>query len=339
MAMAFAAVAFLPVRYVVEGVSMAPGLKAGEVVWSGWFPFGDRWRRPRRFTRWTVALADGTALKRVVGLPGEQLMIGDGDLVIDGRTVLKGPRLLAEMGAPVTREESAASPGHRDDERWSATPQEVLDDSGVEVVRSHVLLPVRDVGVAAVLQVMKLPPEGFVRVWVQVGSRLVPWRLTATGRHAIVAGRLDEHLVAAAWYLTAAGETRDTGRSCLPAGAPPRWQVAEPWPAEANDEPTSPQLAIRCAAPPHEAALEQATLWRDVFYRPGANGGLCWSLGPDECFLLGDQPVASTDSRQWGPIPLSRLRHPVVHMLRMWPTVETPRAHTTPPQVRQPPPE
>lgn len=306
-ALAVVALACLPVRYLVEGVSMTPGLLSGDVVRSGWFPLGDRWRRPQRFERWVVAATDGRAIKRVVGLPGERLAIRDGDLVIDGRTVLKGPRLLAGMGCGVADGEAAAGsrPG---DDLWSAAPREVLDDSGMERARSHVLLPVRDVGVAAVVLVRALPPVGFVRLRVRVGPRIVPWRLTATGRHALVAGRLDGQLVAAAWHLPAAPAAADAGRSCLPADPPQRWQITAPWPIDRGAESTSPQLAIGCDAPPDMVVLERASLWRDVLYRPGANGGHSWSLGPDECFLLGDHPVASTDSRQWGPIPLSRLR-------------------------------
>lgn len=288
---------------------MAPGLAAGDVVRSGWFSLGDRWRKPRRFERWAVAATDGTAIKRVVGLPGERVALQDGDLVIDDRTVLKQPRLLAELGLAVAPGEPPPVTGRRNDERWTAAPQEVLDDVGVEAVRSHVLLPVRDVGVAVILLVRELPVEGFVRVRVQVGSHVVPWRLTATGRHAIVAGRLDGHLVAVAWELVQAGASRNASRSCLPALPPARWQVAVPWFATGDDELASPQLAIMCEAPPDTVSLERASLWRDVLYRPGANGSHSWSLNADECFVLGDHPAASTDSRQWGPIPLSHLRH------------------------------
>ncbi len=314
VALAVAALTGPPVRYVIEGVSMAPGLLAGDVVRSGWFPLGDRWRGPRRFERWAVAATDGTAIKRVVGLPGERVTIDAGDLVIDGRPALKEPRLLAETGLVVARGTASSRSG---DELWSAAPREVLDDAGVDGVRSHVLLPVRDVGVAAILRVTEMPPDGPARVRVQVGARVIQWRLTATGLYAIVAGRLDGHLVAAAWHLTITGEPDDRIRSCLPADAPARWQLAEPWSATAVDELVSPRLAIRCEAPPDVVALERADLWRDVLYRAAARGTLTWSLGPDECFMLGDHPAASTDSRQWGPIPLTRLRHPVVHTLRM----------------------
>lgn len=305
--MATAVAASLPMRYVVDGVSMTPGLAAGDVVRSGWVPVADLWRRPRRFERWAFAAEDGIAIKRVMGLPGEQLTIRDGDLVIDGRTLLKGPRRLAAVAIPVGDAGSSATGPHPTGELWSAPSREVLDDVPADMARSHVLLPVRDVGVAAIVRVSVLPPTGFVRLRLQVASRVVSWRLTVPGRHAVVAGRLDGHLVAAAWRLSdVAG---DKMAACLPVDAPPTWQVAEPWPVADDAEPSSPQLSIATDSSSPAVALEHVRLWRDAHYRPGANGRHAWSLGPEECFVLGDHPAASTDSRQWGPIPRHRLRH------------------------------
>ena len=295
----------LPERYVIEGTSMAPGLLAGDVVRTSWLPLLDRWRRPRRFERWVVAATDGMAIKRLVGLPGERLAIRDGDLVIGDETVLKGPRLLAEMGSRV-----AAALDQADETRlsgaWFASPCEVLDhDAGVSA-RSQVLLPVRDVGLSAVVRVTELPPAGFVRVRVRVGSRVVPWRLTVVGRHAVVAGRLDGRLVAATWL---AHEAAKPSRDCLPDRAPDRWQVAEPWAQSDADSGMSPPLGITIEAAGSVSAMETVTLWRDSHYRPAANGRDAWSLGPAECFVLGDHPPSSTESRQWDAIPCSRLRH------------------------------
>jgi signal peptidase I len=297
----------LPEWYVVEGTSMAPGLLAGDVVRTGWLPVLDRWRRPQRFERWVVQATDGMAIKRVVGLPGERLAIRDGDLVIDDEPVLKGPRMLAEIGSRV-----AAASGHTGEtpggEAWCASPREVLDDEPAGSARSQVLLPVRDVGLAAAVRVSELPPAGFVRVRARVGSRVVPWRLTATGRHAVVAGRLDGRLVAAAWHTH---EQPEVARNCLPENAPEHWQLAANWAESEADGATSPPLGITIEASERESVLEAASLWRDIHYRPAANGLDAWSLGSDECFVLGDHPPSSTDSRQWGAVARHRLQHPI----------------------------
>ena len=299
-----------PLRYVVDGVSMGPGLLPGDVVATGWLPGLDRWRPPERFERWIVTLPDGsTGLKRVIGLPGETIKLLEGDLVADGRTVLKGPRLLAETGS-----EGAAA-----DERggvWSAAPAVVLDDAPFapgEV--SRLLLPVRDGGFAAEVVVSAAATRaGEVRARATAGPLTVVWRLRAAGRYAVVAGRLDGHAVAAAWPIVA----RDTGatldRHCLPAAAPDSWDVVRPWPAAtaaAGDE-RSPALTLAVTGsgePP--AVIERVRRWRDVLLRTAADGVAGWSLATDEVFMLGDFPSGSRDCRHFGPLDRPALRQRV----------------------------
>jgi type IV secretory pathway protease TraF len=290
--------------YEVDGVSMAPGLVPGDRVTSGPFPLLDRLRRPRRFDRWVLATADGAAaIKRVVGLPGERVSIAAGDLAIEGTTVLKGPRQLAEIGAPVTAGLPATTGS------WSMAPREILDDFGIDAGRSVVLLPVRDVGFAAVVTVYG-PSGCAVRARATVGRTVVTWRLPS-GRFAIVAGRLDGHVVAVAWRLHGATTDRP-GRSCLPPGPPDRWSAAAPW-AEADpatDRSPPCALAIEPAGGA-TSAIERVDLWRDVFHRPAADGVTEWTLAADAVFTLGDHPAASRDSRHWGPVSLAALRHRV----------------------------
>lgn len=297
-----------PLIYEVDGVSMAPGLVSGDRVTSGPFPLLDRLRRPWRFDRWVIATADGAAaIKRVVGLPGERVSIAAGDLAIDGATVLKGPRLLAEIGTPVTAG-PPATPGS-----WSMAPREMLDDLGNDAGRSVVLVPVRDVGFAAVVTVQG-PAGSAVRARATVGRTVVTWRLPI-GRFAVVAGRLDGHVVAVAWRLHGAAPDRSS-RSCLPPGPPDRWSADVPW-AEA-DPPTdrSPPCALTIE-PARGAtwAIERVDLWRDVFHRPAADGVTEWTLAADAVFALGDHPAASRDSRHWGPVPLTSLRNRVVSVV------------------------
>jgi signal peptidase I len=293
-----------PLVYDVEGVSMAPGLVPGDRVTSGLFPLLDRLRRPRRFERWAVETADGeTAIKRIVGLPGERVAIAAGDLAIDGTTVLKEPRQLAEFGVRVAAGTLTGTGS------WSLPPREVLDDVAGAAGRSVVLLPVRDVGFAAVVTVAG-GRGGVVRARATVGRTLIAWRLPA-GRFAIVAGRLDGHVVAVAWRLP--GAVHDlAGLSCLPPQPPRRWSVAAPWAEADAPADASPPLALAIEpAADATAAIEWVDLWRDVFYRPAADGVTVWNLAADAVFVLGDHPAASRDSRHWGPVSRAALVHRV----------------------------
>lgn len=296
-----------PRVYEVDGVSMAPRLVPGDRVTSAWWPFRDRLRPPRRFDLWVLAAADGeAAIKRVVGLPGERVALAAGDLVIDGTPVLKEPPLLAELGVSLAADPPPA-PG-----RWSMPPREILDDVACDAGKSVVLLPVRDVGFAAVVTV-QAAAGGDVRGRATVGRTAVTWRLVA-GRYAVVAGRLDGHAVAAAWRLPDATPAMPA-RSSLPPGPPTRWTAAVPW-AEA-DPATAQSPSLELSLEPAAGAtarIERVDRWRDVHYRSAADGVSEWQLATDAVFTLGDHSAASRDSRHWGPVPLTALWHRVVAM-------------------------
>jgi hypothetical protein len=323
VALAAAAVGGLfaaPRRYEVEGVSMGPGLLPGDVVATGWLPEFDRRRPAVRFDRWILTLPDGsTGLKRVVGLPGEQVAIVAGDLAIAGQAVLKGPRLLATMGSVV----DVPLPPTADAASWSLPPTTVLDDAPFAVGEvSRLLLPGRDVGFAAEVDVR--PAAGATRIKGTAGPRLrasagplaVTWRLTRPGRYAVVAGRLDGQAVAAAWPLPEGTVAAGVSRSCLPPLPPDAWDVARPWPDEAGQPPEgdvrSPSLGVAVlAAGSRPAVIVRVAVWRDILLRPAADGRTGWTLGAREVFALGDFPSASRDSRHFGPLPLTALRHRV----------------------------
>jgi type IV secretory pathway protease TraF len=299
-----------PRRYVVEGVSMGPELLPGDVVATGWLPAVDRLWQPVRFDRWIVTLPDGsTGLKRVVGLPGEQMAILAGDLVIDGQAVLKGPRLLATVGSVV----DVPLPPTADAASWSLPPTTVLDDAAFAVGEvSRLLLPGRDAGFAAEVDVRAA--AGATRIKASAGPLAVTWRLTRPGRYAVVAGRLDGQAVAAAWPLPAGTAAGSSNRSCLPPLPPDAWDVARPWPLaagrSAEDDEQSPSLSTAVlAAGSTPAVIVRVALWRDILLRPAADGRTIWPLGAWEVFALGDFPSASRDSRHFGPLPLPALRH------------------------------
>jgi type IV secretory pathway protease TraF len=64
------------------------------------------------------------------------------------------------------------------------------------------------------------------------------------------------------------------------------------------------------------ASVEKIFAWRDVLHRSGADAIVEWRLGPRECFVLGDFPSGSRDSRQWGPIPADRILHRALPAVR-----------------------
>lgn len=283
-----------PRRFVVDGLSMAPGLMPGDVVSTGWLPGVDGLRAPQRFDRWVVVAPDGgAALKRVAGLPGERLLILDGDLVADGEVVLKQPCVLADVAVPVAF--SRAS----EPQSASVPAGEVLDDAPFATEVNRPLEAVRDVGLTALVHT----GSAAARARVALRSASLTWLLPAHARIRVVAGRLDGHDVAVAWRdqqpTGSAG-----GRSGLPARVPAAWSFAHP----GHDEPeaaATPTCTLEVEAP---ARIEQAAGWRDVQYRPARDGAAAWHLDAAEFLVLGDFPTGSVDSRQWGPLSRSSLR-------------------------------
>lgn len=293
-----------PRRFVVDGVSMGPGLLPGDVVRTGPLPALDRLRRPRRFERWVLAATDEFALKRIVGLPGEAVSLVEGDLSIDDTVVLKGPRLLAEIGSVVADDSPDGPPPTEAGWAWSQPAGEVLDDPAFDAGATRVLAVVRDVGLAAVVDVRSASAATPAAVRIRVGETVATRPLATPGRHAVVAGRLDGRFVLATWRVPP--DARAAGpRSCLPVAAPESWLVAVPWPGPTGDD-SAPSLAI---GGDDLATVIDVVRWRDVAWRPGADGRSSWRLGAEEILVLGDHPAASTDSRRWGPIRAAALRH------------------------------
>jgi type IV secretory pathway protease TraF len=307
-----------PSRYAIDGLSMAPGLLPGDVVTTGWFPSLDRLRQPRRHERWILTSSDGSpAIKRVVGLPGETVSIRDGDLAIGGQTVLKPPFLLAELASAVPAATIVAASDDAADGRWQriVSLTSVLDDAAFAPEERRMLFPVRDVGLAAVIHLAESPADhASVRVLARVGGFVVPWRLKVSGRYAVVAGRLDGHVVGAAWPIADTDGRQERDCFCLPPPAPAAWDVVRPWPdnvtIDVDDTPPSLGLGLtlagsRMSCGDADAMIERIVVWRDILHRAAADGMVEWRLGPDAFFVLGDFPSGSRDSRHWGPLDRS----------------------------------
>ena len=204
----------------------------------------------------------------------------------------------------------------------------ILDDAAFAPKERRLLLPVRDFGIAVVISPDGCPADGSTRVCIRVGDgsgvRTVAVPVKGRTRLAFVAGRLDRHLVAAAWSLPAAMESRPDRRSPLPPLPPMRWSLAAAWERSAADPaPFAPPilgLGVESAAlsaavdapGPARLAVERLVVWRDILHRPPADGTANWSVGDRELFLLGDFPPASRDCRQWGPLAANRLLYRVV---------------------------
>jgi hypothetical protein len=204
-------------------------------------------------------------------MPGETVSIQDGDLAIDGQTVLKPPPLLAEVASAVTEATIVAASDDAADGRWQriVSLPSVLDDAAFAPEERRMLLPVRDVGLAAVIHLPESPVDhAAVRVLARVGGFVVPWRLKASGRYAVVAGRLDGHVVGAVWPIADADGLQERARFCLPPPAPVAWDVVRPWPddvtIDADDTPPSLGLGLTSAGIPIEY-----TMLRGIFQPPG----------------------------------------------------------------------
>ena len=237
-----------PRRYEVDGLSMAPGLLPGDVVGTAWCPLLDRLRRPQRHERWILTSPDGTpAIKRVVGLPGETVSIRDSDLAIGGWTVLTPPHVLAQVASSVAEASIASAADATTSDGWQRTVSmpSVLDDAACAPAERRMLLPVRDVGLAAVIRIRESSASSVsattsvsdsVGVRVRVGGFVIPWQIKAAGRYGLVAGRLDGHLVGAVWPLEAGDGRPEHTNSCLLPLPPTTWDVAQPWPEGISPE-------------------------------------------------------------------------------------------------------
>jgi len=289
-----------PARFVVDGLSMAPGLMPGDLVSTGWLAAADRLRPPARFERWLVEAPDGLrAVKRVAGLPGDEVAFRDGDLVVDGTTVLKPPAALAGMAVPL------ADAIHARDGHATLPAAEVLDDVAFAREVNRPLERVRDTGLVALVAT----GSAGSRLRATVDGATIQWRLPVAAGVRVIAGRLDGRIVAVAWRDDAAHATADR-RSGLPARVPETWSVA----AERADG-AADDAATRCGlAVEGDARIAHAAGWRDVHVRPAADGVASWRLDAASCLVLGDFPTGSVDSRQWGPLPttalVSRIRSP-----------------------------
>lgn len=314
-----------PVGREVVGISMGPGLLPGDVIGSARLPLADRFRRPSRYERWIVRDPEGgEAVKRLIAGDGESLAIEEGDLVVDGRVLLKSPRELAEMASGVQLERSEKADSDRavsdtnGEQSWRFETDAVYDDAIFAPKEKRWLLEVRDVGITGIVS---LTAGQRSRLCCRVGDHRIGWSVEGPGGVAFIAGRLDRHLVAVAWHATSAspidGNLPDgdghvsAGGPWFPADLPEWWSITESW----HDGDMDP-LPLGIDLSGNGASIAMAAVWRDGHHLPAQSGRSEWSIPRGEWFFLGDHPPASVDSRTWGPLGRERLLHRVTSVRR-----------------------
>lgn len=317
-----------PSSSVVVGRSMLPGLADGDgISIRGWSP---RWRPPQRHERWLVRMPDGTpVVKRIAGLPGEQLTLVCGGLMIDGEPHVPSPEHLRETASRVgggfwnTRHLSGVTwreYQHRvedltkdvhDTERL--VPGPIYDSLDEDAEERRLLHPVSQVGIAAVVEAVagSVPADVFVRV----GPQAAAVRLRVPGRYQLLVGRLAGQFVVSAFPIDDRGPSQPLfPTSPLPWPAPATWSLITDAAPLATTK-RAPLLAVGVLnSDPHDAAtttFHEVLIWRAAHLLPAPDGTHTWTIPAGHVFLLGDHPAASRDSRHFGPVATSTLVAPI----------------------------
>ncbi|MDA0970307.1 MAG: S26 family signal peptidase [Planctomycetota bacterium] len=318
-----------PRQFVVVGRSMLPGLADGDLVEASGWPAA--WQTPQRHERWLVRMPDETrVIKRIAGLPGEQLAIDAGNLVIDGKRLLPSPEHLAQTAARVSGGRWSSS--IRDGIRWQAyqhlvvdrskanddphrlVPGPIYDSLEADPTESRRLEPVFAAGIAAVLDHRRRENEPPAEVFIRVGPQAARLTLPHPGRFAAIAGRLAERFVVAAWPIPPAAHSGSAPSSPIPGPPPASWSLiagAKPLPTRTQAPPLAIGVPASTSVEGQRVTLHSATIWRALHLLPAANGSHRWSVPLGHVFLLGDNPAASRDSRHFGPVATSHLLGPV----------------------------
>ncbi len=309
-------------------------LQRGDRLWVDRFSL--QWREPRR---WESIVArnpqDGgeLCLKRVVGLPGERVELRGGEVLIDGEVLGKSPdqqqlmrRLIHRETRPHRRWQAAEDSGWKfDDDRWQRHANERADVRWLRYRHPSGESITDDVTYnAGITRKLNHVDEFLLSVDVRLHGtgtlflRLEDGRSAGEIRFALPGGTLE---------VIATGQDRSTHQ--LPTAVvkaltarTASLQLANfdqqfllviddhvilrrPWPAGVATGTASP-FAI--GAEGLDVALSNLSLYRDIYYSDYPVGAappavIRWLLGPNEYFLLGDNPPVSIDSRLWGPVP------------------------------------
>jgi signal peptidase I len=289
------------------------------------------WRLPRR---WEVVVfyypwqthypghAKILCTKRVLGLPGEQVRLAAGDVLINGQLQVKTLPEQRQLRQLVRRRPNPVSlPGDDSMTKKRAlfpTDRPFTDEITYNGQLSRKLRLIHDFMLSAQLtchgngqlewtvddgqRPLRLhirPTDGSIRI-LQQGRLLVAQTLSEPSRRRLARGEVYLELSTFDRQLLLAIDGRVELRHALKRGVSPAGTM-EPFAL------TSSNLAV---------TLGNLTLWRDIYHGPrpvgigswGAAGSVksvsndrqaVWQLAADELFLVGDNGPVSIDSRVW----------------------------------------
>ena len=289
---------------------------------------------PRRWDLVVVRNPENVAelsVKRIVGLPGEQVELDDGDVLIDGAVIPKPcsqqlmmRQLLFEVGDAPARWSGNPGSGWRFDQgTWTHRRKEA---NAIDWLRyRHPESTITD---------DVTYNAGITRKLNLVDEFLLSTSVRATGRGSLhfeiydgtTRGRVSLYLPVGRIEASVGGQ--HSGSTRLPpqavrqlsgSGLPislsntdgqlllvvqGRSVFRSRWPRHPA---VGVQQPVRIGIRNTSAEISQLALYRDLYYGDHAVGTaverpVAWSLGASEYFLLGDNSPVSLDSRVWGPV-------------------------------------
>jgi signal peptidase I len=270
------------------------------------------WRGPRRWELVVFRSPDDGELtvKRVVGLPGENIQLRDGEVWVDGEIAVKS---LAEMRALrrlIHEESSNARRWRASDEsacRWHSGAwhiaardgaehglayehpggRNITNDTAYNANFSRRVFPVREVALSADI---RSPGDWHLTLGFDNGGDQLFWSIGDTGDRLLEVFAFDRRV-----QIFLDGRLYDE---------------AELDPA-ALEKPTSRPFYL--GASRSYISLHNLRIYCDIYHASEAEqfGGPLpmqpLKLGPAEIYVLGDNEAVSIDSRRWGPLPLRLL--------------------------------
>ncbi|MGI9428223.1 MAG: signal peptidase I [Bythopirellula sp.] len=293
------------------------------------------WQAPQR---WDIVVArDPTAatemcVKRIVGLPGEQIGLRDGNVLVNNEVVPKRLEERRALRQRVHREQLGSQRWQPDDARrwqlednvWKHSDSPDESTTWLQYQHPRALGITDDVTYnAGLTRKLNLINEFMLSTEMHAqGEGSISFDLDDGSASAQIVLRLPQGSVSLleskqrgpTYQLSAPSRARLTGGSVLVELSnfdfelllviDGRVELRRRWPRLKAVGTTRPfSIGVRGL----QLRLRELTVYRDIFHSSRAIGavsppGTRWQLAPGEYFLLGDNGPVSIDSRVWGPV-------------------------------------